>query len=85
MPNVKGKQVSDGSHNVVYREAVGSEIANLTVDVVEVGENVRFKIAGVGEIANALIEMVGFGVPFTVDSTLYTSDSILITVDKTEI
>jgi hypothetical protein len=59
MANVKGKEVSDGSHNVVYRAAVGSEIANLTVQSVSTGENVKYKIAGVGELANAIVTISG--------------------------
>jgi hypothetical protein len=83
--NVLGKEVSDGSHNVVYKEVGPGEIANLTVLSVSTGENVKYKLAGVGELANAIVSISGGGVSLTVDSTLYTSDSTLITADQTEI
>jgi len=84
MANVLGKEVSDGSHNVVYKEVGAGEIANLTVLTVSTGENVRYKLAGVGELANAIVTISGGGVSLTVDSTLYTSDSTLMPADPTE-
>jgi len=56
MANVLGKEVSDGSHNVIYRTPQLGEVAALTVEQVTSLENVRYKMAGTGEIATAIVE-----------------------------
>ncbi len=57
MSNVKGKEVSDGSHNVIFAEAGLGVTPALSVEEVASGENVRYKIAGEGEVPNALVEI----------------------------
>jgi hypothetical protein len=59
MANVLGKEVSDGSHNVIYKEAGAGEVPNLIVEQVTDGENVRYKIAGAGEFPNAIVSFSG--------------------------
>ena len=59
MANVNGKQVADGSHNVIYKEAVGAEIPALIVNEVTSGENVKYKIAEAGDTPGAVVNIVG--------------------------
>lgn len=72
MANVKGREVSDGSENVIYRSAVGTEAVGLTVAKVTSGENVKYKLAGAGEIPAAVvfIQISGVGFPYTFPLTL---------------
>jgi hypothetical protein len=57
MPNVKGKLVADGSHNVIYKAPDVGEVPSVTVESVASGENVRYKLAGAGEVPNAIAEI----------------------------
>lgn len=84
MANVRAKEVSDGSHNVIYKEAGAGEIPSLTAVTVSGGENVRYKLAGAGEVPTAIVSFEA-ATAFTIDSTSYTIDSTAVTVDKTEI
>lgn len=83
MANVKGKEVSDGTHNVLYKSAGVGEVPAVIVENVSEGENVRYKLAGAGEVPNVLVNFEGVTM-LTIDSTAYTADSTLITADQTE-
>ncbi len=84
MANVNGREVSDGSHNVIYKQAGAGAVAAVSVAVVTSGENVRYKIASSSDIPNVIVSFEGVQL-LTVDSTAFTSDSTLITADQTEI
>lgn len=84
MANVRAKEVSDGSHNVIYKEAGAGEVPSLIAVTVSDGENVRYKLAGAGEVPSAIVTF-GTATAFTIDTTSYTIDNTDITVDKTEI
>ncbi len=73
MANVLGKEVADGSHNVIYSEATAGQIPALTVQEVSSGENVRYKMLGAGEVATAIVSIASL----TLDDLLYDGLSLL--------
>ena len=64
MPNLLGKEVSDGSHNIIVAEATGSQLPNVIIESVSTGENVLYKIAGAGEIPAVYATIEGGGDSF---------------------
>ena len=67
MANVRGREVSDGSHNVVYKAAEAGDVVNVIVEQVITGENVKYKVAGVGDVPNAVASGVGGSVCYLSD------------------
>jgi folate-dependent phosphoribosylglycinamide formyltransferase PurN len=71
MANVLGKLVSDGSHNIILKQAEEGEVPNVIVDSVTGEANVRFKMAGVGEVPSAIADIITLaGFPFVFTFTL---------------
>ncbi len=80
MANVKGKEVADGSHNVIFEEATGSQVPALTVEEVASGENVRYKMAEAGEVPTAIASITALSFSallFDGLSLLYDGESLL--------
>ena len=76
MANVLGKEVSDGSHNVIYRTPQMGEVAALTVEQVSILENVRYKLAETGEIASSIVEFTNGTSTIITDGTNNLTDGV---------